>query len=143
MSASALTCVGMPLLQSRPDELTSPLAPPCSIPGKAPQKARCPGVEPALVFDLRLASVVGRTEVIRDDLVQQLGHVSIRAARCLFEAGFRRRGNPPCVHFTFSGHALQCSAILSVNQPHVSAEVFPENLAPDDGSDGPLRHVLA
>lgn len=116
MSASALTCTGMPSLQSCPDEFTSSLAPPSSTAGKAPQKARCPGVKAALLFDLRLASVAGRSEVISDDFVQQPGHASIRAARCLLEAGFRRGRDPPRVYFSLSRHVLQCSAMLGVNQ---------------------------
>jgi hypothetical protein len=38
--------------QSRPDEFTNSLAPSPSTAGEAPQKARRPGVEAALLFDV-------------------------------------------------------------------------------------------
>jgi hypothetical protein len=62
--------MGLASLQSRPDEFTSSLASPSRTAGKAPQKTFCPGVETALVCDVRLAGAARRTEVIGDDFVQ-------------------------------------------------------------------------
>lgn len=120
MSPRALTCMGTAPLQPRPDELTGPLASSCDTARHASQKARCPSVEAALVIALRLTCVVTRTEMFGDDLVQELCHASIGVARRLLEARFRRGRNPPRIHFSLPGHALQCSAITGVNQSRLS-----------------------
>jgi hypothetical protein len=114
VSASVLTCTGLPSLQARTDELAGSLTSSCDIAGHAPQKTRRPSVEPALVIGL--GHVAGRVEPFSDDLVQQPGDASIRIARHFFETGFHRRRDPPRVHLSLSGHALHGSAIRSGNQ---------------------------
>jgi hypothetical protein len=100
-----------PPFQSRPDELTHSLAPSSGPASETPRKARSAGVKAPLMFGVRLGSVARRTEVTGNDLVEQLGDTSIGAARGFLEAGLRRWGHPPRVHFTLSRHALQCTAL--------------------------------
>jgi len=115
VSASALTCTGMPSLQTRADELTGSLTSSCDTARNASQKARRPRVEAALVIGLRFTCVVTRTEMFGDDLVQELCHASIGVARRLLEARFRGGRDAPSVYFALAWHALQCNAILGVN----------------------------
>ena len=70
MSASVLTCRGMASFQPRADELESSLASSCDATGHAPQKARRPSVEAALVVDFGLVLVRSRAQVLGDDFVQ-------------------------------------------------------------------------
>ena len=71
MSASALTCIGVtPPLQPGPDQLPDSLASRRGTAGKAPEKPRRPGVQPALLLDVGLARVVWPTQVFHDDFLQ-------------------------------------------------------------------------
>lgn len=116
MSARALTCVGTASIQSGPHELTGSLASSRDTARNTSHKARRPSVEPTLAIDLRVTFVFARTEMIRDDLVEELRHASMRVARLLLEGRFRRGRNAPRIDFSLSSHALQCNAILMVNQ---------------------------
>jgi hypothetical protein len=84
------TC-SAPLLQSRPDELTSSLTAARDPARNGSEKTCSTGVQATLLFDLGLAGVISRTEMFGDDLVKQLSHASIRATGCLFKVGLGLR----------------------------------------------------
>jgi hypothetical protein len=76
-------------------------------------------VELTLAIDLRVTFVVARTEMIGDDLVEELRHALMGVARLLLQGRFHRGRHAPRIHFSLSRHALQSNALWLVNQSAV------------------------
>jgi hypothetical protein len=81
-------------------------------PGHASREGSRPQVQAALLVGLATATTAGALEVLRDDLVQELGDGVLTRPGRFLEVNLERRRDSPSVDLGLSRHALHGNALV-------------------------------